>query len=238
MSAFDLAAAASDADALAAINRELQVLSAEQRVAWALQHLPGVHALSSSFGAQAAVSLHLLTRQRPELPVILIDTGYLFTETLQFVEDLRERLALNLQVYRAAMTPAQMEARHGALWDQGREGIQRYNRIRKVEPMQRALSELGVGTWFAGIRRQQADSRQQIEFLERRDGRWKVHPLADWSSRDVWVYLQAHDLPYHPLWHQGYVSIGDTHSTVRWVDGMREQDTRFSGLLRECGLHA
>ena len=132
MSAFDLDAAASDADALAAITRELQALSAEQRVAWALQHLPGVHALSSSFGAQAAVSLHLLTRQRPELPVILIDTGYLFTETLQFVEDLRERLALNLQVYRAAMTPAQMEARHGALWDQGREGIQRYNRIRKV----------------------------------------------------------------------------------------------------------
>lgn len=234
----DLAAAATDADALAAVNRELQALSAERRVAWAFAQLPGVHALSSSFGAQAAVSLHLLTRQRPELPVILIDTGYLFPETLQFAQDLRERLALNLQVFRAPLTPAQMEARHGALWQQGREGIRRYNRIRKVEPMQRGLDELGVGTWFAGIRRQQSDSRQQIDFLERRDGRWKVHPLADWSSRDIWQYLQAHELPYHPLWHQGYVSIGDTHSTVRWAEGMREQDTRFSGLLRECGLHA
>lgn len=227
-----------DPAALAELNLEMAEISAAERVAWALQHLDGQHALSSSFGAQAAVSLHMLTQQRPDLPVILVDTGYLFPETLQFADELRERLALNLRVYRAGMSPKQMEARHGALWTQGREALQQYNRIRKVEPMQRALAELGIGTWFAGIRRQQAESRQRIEFVERRDGRWKVHPLADWSSRDVWQYLQVHDLPYHPLWHQGYVSIGDTHSTARWSDGMREEDTRFSGLLRECGLHA
>lgn len=231
-------AAEGDRTALAALNRHLAALDAEQRVALALAELPGVHALSSSFGAQAAVSLHLLTRQRPELPVILIDTGYLFAETLDFVDQLRQRLALNLHIFRAEQSPAQMEARHGQLWLQGRAGIEHYNRLRKVEPMQRALAELGVGTWFAGIRRQQADSRRQIEFLERRDGRFKLHPLADWSNRDIWRYLQTHRLPYHPLWEQGYVSIGDRHSTSRWSEGMREQDTRFAGLIRECGLHA
>lgn len=231
-------AARGDPAALAALDRELGAMDAEQRVAFALAELPGAHVLSSSFGAQAAVSLHLLTRQRPDLPVILIDTGYLFQETLDFAAELRQRLALDLRIYRAAQSPAEMEARHGKLWLAGRAGIEHYNRLRKVEPMQRALTELGVGTWFAGIRRQQADSRRKIGFVEHKDGRFKVHPLADWSNRDIWRYLQAHQLPYHPLWQQGYVSIGDHHSTSRWSAGMREEETRFSGLVRECGLHA
>ena len=83
----------------------------------------------------------------------------------------------------------------------------------------------------------QSDSRAGIDFLELKDGCWKLHPIADWNDRDVWQYLQAHDLPYHPLWHQGYVSIGDVHSSRRWEPGMREEDTRFFGLRRECGLH-
>ena len=72
---------------------------------------------------------------------------------------------------------------------------------------------------------------------KQRDGRWKLHPIADWSDRDVWQYLQQHDLPYHPLWHQGYVSIGDVHTTRPLEAGMNEEDTRFFGLKRECGLH-
>jgi phosphoadenosine phosphosulfate reductase len=182
--------------------------------------------------------LHLLTAQKPDIPVIVVDTGYLFAETYAFIDELGERLRLNLHVTRPQISRAWMEARHGQLWEKGSEGIQRYNQLRKVEPMQRALRELGVRTWFAGLRRVQSDTRRDIDFLELRDGRWKLHPLADWSDRDVWNYLSRHQLPYHPLWHQGYVSIGDTHSTTRWQPGMREQDTRFSGLLRECGIHA
>ena len=233
----DLVTAADDSRALADINQELARLSAEQRIDWALNTLPGSHVLSSSFGAQSAVSLHLLSARRPNIPVILIDTGYLFPETWRFVADLSERLQLNLNTYRAAITPAQMEAQYGPLWTHGRDAIQFYNRIRKVEPMQRALEDLDARTWFTGIRRAQATSREQIDFLELRDGRWKFHPLADWRDRDVWQYLQNHNLPYHPLWHDGYISIGDTHSTTRWSEGMREEDTRFSGLVRECGLH-
>jgi phosphoadenosine phosphosulfate reductase len=103
--------------------------------------------------------------------------------------------------------------------------------------MQRALRELGVRTWIAGLRRTQSTSRAHIDFLELRDGRWKLHPIADWTDRDVWQYMQQHDLPYHPLWYQGYVSIGDIHTTRRLEAGMSEEDTRFFGLKRECGLH-
>lgn len=233
----DPAAAADSPRALAEINTWLGTLGAEQRVDWALERLDGEHALSSSFGAQAAVSLHLVTRRKPDIPVILIDTGYLFPETYRFADDLTQRLSLNLQVRRPQMGAAWMEARLGRLWEQGVAGIERYNRLRKVEPMQRALQELGVGSWIAGLRRSQSRSRVGVDFLERRDGRWKLHPLADWSDRDVGRYLQTHDLPYHPLWHEGYVSIGDVHTSHRLEPGMSAEDTRFFGLKRECGLH-
>ena len=101
----------------------------------------------------------------------------------------------------------------------------------------RQRRELGVGTWIAGLRRTQAESRSEIDFAERSSGRWKLHPIADWNDRDIGEYLKRHDLPYHPLWHEGYVSIGDTHTTRRWEPGMSEEDTRFFGLKRECGLH-
>jgi len=219
------------------INSDLERRSAEERVSWALAHLPGDHALSSSFGAQAAVSLHLVTRQLPSIPVVLIDTGYLFPQTYRFIDDLVERLGLNLKVFQPRVSPAWLEARHGRLWEQGIEGIERYNELRKTEPMQRALRELEVHTWFAGLRRDQARSRQQIRPLEWRDGRWKVHPIFDWSDRMIFDYLRAHELPYHPLWHEGYVSIGDWHTTRTLAEAGDPEATRFFGLKRECGLH-
>lgn len=237
MSAPDPLTAAESPRALAELNAWLASQSARARVAWALENLAGRHALSSSFGAQAAVSLHLATREKPDLPVILIDTGYLFPETYRFVDELTSRLSLNLHVYRPQIGIAWMEARLGRLWEQGVDGLERYNRLRKVEPMRRALEELGVRCWMAGLRRGQSRSRAGIDFLELRDGRWKLHPIADWTDRDVHRYLTAHDLPYHPLWHQGYVSIGDVHTTRPLGAGMSEEDTRFFGLKRECGLH-
>jgi phosphoadenosine phosphosulfate reductase len=233
----DPVTAAESPRALAELNAWLGTQSAEQRVAWALENTAGEHALSSSFGAQSAVSLHMVTAQAPQVPVIVVDTGYLFPETYRFIDELGERLKLNLKVYRPQIGVAWMEAKFGRLWEQGVDGIERYNRMRKVEPMQRALNELGVRTWIAGLRRSQSGSRANLDFLQIKDGRWKLHPLADWSDRDIWQYLQTHDLPYHPLWHDGYVSIGDVHTTRRLEPGMREEDTRFFGLKRECGLH-
>jgi len=233
----DLVSAAEDTRALAALNDWLSRQDAEARIGWMLDTLPGDHVLSSSFGAQAAATLHLVTQRRRDIPVILIDTGYLFPETYRFADTLTERLGLNLKVYRPQIGIAWMEARLGRLWEHGLDGIERYNRLRKVEPMQRALDELGARTWFAGLRRVQSASRSSTDFIELRNGRWKAHPIADWSDRDIGRYLARHELPYHPLWDEGYVSIGDVHTTQAWHAGMDVGDTRFFGLKRECGLH-
>lgn len=221
---------------LAEINNRLAPLSAAERVAFALAQLPGQHILSSSFGIQAAVMLHLVTQVKSDIPVVLTDTGYLFPETYQFIDALTAQLQLNLHVYRAALSPAWQEARFGKLWTTP-DGLRQYNQLNKVEPMQRALQELGAQSWFAGLRRSQSSSRADTPVVGVQNGIVKINPIVEWSNKDVHYYLQDHNLPYHPLWEQGYVSMGDTHSTVPLSAGMDEEDTRFNGMGRECGLH-
>lgn len=223
--------------ALAATNAQLEKSSAEERVSWALENLPGAYVLSSSFGIQAAVSLHLVTRQQPDIPVILTDTGYLFPETYRFIDELADQLSLNLKVFRAETSPAWQEARYGKLWEQGVEGIEKYNEINKVEPMNRAIETLGAQTWFAGLRRDQSGSRANLPVLGVQRGVFKLLPIIDWDNRQIHQYLEQHKLKYHPLWDEGYLSVGDTHTTRKWEPGMAEEETRFFGLKRECGLH-
>ncbi|MDB6159852.1 MAG: phosphoadenosine phosphosulfate reductase [Gammaproteobacteria bacterium] len=229
--------ALNDREALAVINRSLQSLSAQQRVEQAVEHLPGTYVLSSSFGAQAAVMLHLVNQVTPGIPVVVVDTGYLFPETYRFIDELTGKLQLNLKVYRPDSSAAWQESRHGKLWDKGLEGIEQYNRINKKEPMERALKDLRAATWFSGLRRAQGKTRAQILPVELKRGRFKVHPIFDWTDRDVGRYLKENGLPYHPLWEKGYLSIGDWHTTrsLSEVDSLEE--LRFFGLKRECGLH-
>jgi phosphoadenosine phosphosulfate reductase len=221
----------------AAVDRRLSGLPAGERIAWAFAHFGDALVLSTSFGAQAAVMLHLATRIAPNLPVVFVDTGYLFPETYGFADQLTERLRINLKVYRAVESPAWIEARHGRLWEKGAAGLAAYNQITKVEPMQRALSELGARAWLAGLRRVQSSTREHLPVVTSQDGRTKVHPIVDWSDRDVHRYLTENDLPYHPLWEKGYVSIGDIHTTRPLTSEMTPEETRFFGIKRECGLH-
>jgi phosphoadenosine phosphosulfate reductase len=223
--------------ALETCNRKFASLRAEERIEWTLEHLPAKHVLSSSFGAQAAVSLHLVTRVDPLVPVILIDTGYLFVETYRFIDELTARLSLNLRIYRAPLSAAWQEARYGQRWNRGQQGLNAYNEENKVEPMRRALRELEASTWLAGLRRKQSQTRADIPYLAWSGERWKVHPIADWTDRDVHRYLKQHGLPYHPLWERGYVSIGDYHSTKPIHEVSTIEQTRFFGLQRECGIH-
>lgn len=219
------------------LNSKLESLSAVQRVEWSLEQLPNRFALASSFGVQSAVSLHMVTQIQPDIPVVLIDTNYLFPETYQFIEKLTESLNLNLQVFRSDIGKAWQEARYGKLWEGGLEGLNQYNQLNKVEPMEKGLEALNIQTWFSGIMRSQSKSRASLPVLQRVRGRYKVHPLIDWNSRMAHQYLSKNKLPYHPLWDKGYVSIGDVHSTVPLKEGMAEEDTRFNGVQRECGLH-
>ncbi len=219
------------------VSDRLESMDAEARVRWALEAFPRHTVMSSSFGAQSAVCLHLVTRVRPRIPVILVDTGYLFPETYRFVDELRERLNLNLRIYRAAESPAWQEARHGKLWEQGVAGIEKYNLINKVEPMERALRELKARAWISGVRRDQSDTREKLDVLGFQDGVVRVHPIIDWNDREIYKYLKKFDLPYHPLWEDGYISIGDWHTSHRLVDAEAMGGPRFFGHKRECGLH-
>lgn len=219
------------------VNAFLEQLTPVERVRWALMYLPGNHALSSSFGIQAAVMLHMVSTEKADIPVLLTDTGYLFNETYQFIDELTERLTLNLKVYASPFSAAWQEARFGKLWEQDIDGLDKYNQINKVEPMQRALAEQDVSTWFAGLRRSQSSTREDLPVLAIHGQRYKILPIIDWSNKQVHEYLTEFELPYHPLWDQGYVSVGDTHSSKPLELGMSEEETRFNGLKRECGLH-
>jgi phosphoadenosine phosphosulfate reductase len=221
----------------AAADRSLSDASASKRIAWAIEQFGPSLVLSTSFGAQSAVMLHLATRVAPEIPVVFIDTGYLFPETYLFADELTKRLRINLKVYRAAESPAWIEARHGKLWEQGAEGLAAYNQLAKVEPMQRALSDLGARAWLAGLRRVQSGTREHLPVVSIQDGRTKILPIVDWTDRDVHRYLTENDLPYHPLWEKGYVSIGDVQTTRPLAADMTPEETRFFGIKRECGLH-
>jgi phosphoadenosine phosphosulfate reductase len=221
----------------AAANGWLSGVSAEERIRWASQQFGDALVLTSSFGAQSAVMLSLATRVVPSIPVILIDTGYLFPETYRFADELTSRMRLNVKVYRPELSAAWIEARHGRLWEQGIEGIDAYNRLVKVEPMRRAMRETGARGWLDGRRRVQSSTREALKIVEHQDGRVKICPIADWTDRDVHMYLKEHDLPYHPLWNQGYVSIGDVHTSRPLTADLTPEQTRFFGLKRECGLH-
>ena len=234
MATADIVATAVDP---AAADRNLSKAPAAARISWALDLFGGSLVLSTSFGAQSAVMLHMATRLAPAIPVIFVDTGYLFPETYLFADELTKRLRLNLKVYRAVESPAWIEARHGKLWEKGAEGLAEYNRIVKVEPMQRALFDLGARAWLAGLRRSQSSTRGSLPVVGTQDGRAKVLPIVDWTDRDVHRYLKENDLPYHPLWEQGYVSIGDVHTTRPLTAEMTPEETRFFGIKRECGLH-
>jgi phosphoadenosine phosphosulfate reductase len=218
-------------------NQRFAGLTAQQRIEQVAAELAEQAAMTSSFGIHAAVSLHLINQVIPGIPVIMVDTGYLFAETYRYAEQLQQQLNLNIQVVQSEVSPARFEAIHGDLWNQGLDGLERYNQWRKVQPLEQALSDQHVEAWFSGVRRHQSELRQSLPWVQVKNQRLKVHPILDWTDRDLYRYQQQHGLPQHPLWDQGYLSVGDTHSTrsIHEVDSMDE--LRFMGLKRECGIH-
>lgn len=218
-------------------NRHLDGLDAHERIQWAHEIFGSKLVLSTSFGVQSAVLLHMANEAVPGIPVIWVDTGYHFPETYRFADELSERLKLNLKIYQPQMTAARQEALFGKRWEADKEALIQYNLQNKVEPMNRALTELGAEAWISGLRRSQSSTREGLHHLVKQNRTYKVHPILGWTDRDIYNYLTKHSLPYHPLWDEGYVSVGDWHSTSKLMEGMTAEQTRFGGVKRECGLH-
>lgn len=222
---------------LTEVNAKLADASAEEVIAWSAELFGEGLVMSTSFGAHSAVMLHLVSRVAPGTPVIFVDTGYLFAETYRFADELGRRLGLDVKVYGPAMTAARQEALYGLRWEQGDEGVDSYLQLNKVEPMKRALDELGATGWLAGLRNNQTEHRAGLPRVGVQDGRVKVHPILHWSTEEVESYVEDNDLPFHPLFAEGYRSIGDHHSTLPTTADMDPRDGRILGKKRECGLH-
>ena len=218
--------------------QELEQCDALGRLRWGLEQFGDGFTLTTSFGIQAAVSLHLISQLDRKVPVIWVDTGYLPPETYHYAETLIELLDLQVHVAQAQISPARMEALHGRLWETGQvEDMETYHRIRKVEPLDRALDALQVRCWASGVRGRQTDHRSTMQPLAEVRGRWALRPLLAWTNKDVFYYMQEHGLPQHPLFEKGYSTVGDWHSSAPDDGGISGRATRFGGLKQECGIH-
>ncbi|MEB3331140.1 MAG: phosphoadenylyl-sulfate reductase [Synechococcaceae cyanobacterium] len=228
---------------LAAARSELEPLGAAERLAWARDRFGAGLAFTTSFGIQSAVLLHLVSQldqdgSQSPVPVIWVDTGYLPPETYHYAETLCALLPLHLHIVQSELSPARMEALYGRLWESGElADLQLYNRIRKVEPLERALAELAVSCWASGVRGHQTDHRSTMQPLDPLRGRWTLRPLLTWSNKDIFYYMQEHGLPQHPLFERGFSTVGDWHSSGPDDGNAKGRATRFGGLKQECGIH-
>jgi phosphoadenosine phosphosulfate reductase len=216
-------------------NREALEEATKAQVAWADRIFRHRLIVSTSFGIQSAVILHLVSRMIPDIRIVFVDTGYLVPETYRYASALTALLGLDVRRYAAELTPAEMETKLGKLWE---TDLDEYHRIRKVEPMRRALDELDVHAWIAGLRADQTTFRSTLDPVTFQDGIFKIHPILRWRSQDVYYYMEHYQLPQHPLWEKGYTRVGDWHSSSA-VPGGGDGDrhARFDGRAEECGLH-
>jgi phosphoadenosine phosphosulfate reductase len=218
-----------------ALNARYGALDASEVIALAAEELfPGSIALVSSFGAESAVLLHLVAEVDRNLPVIFLDTGRLFAETLEYRTRLVGRLGLN-DVRTVTPDPERLLAEdpHRALWMVKPDLC---CHIRKTEPLARAL--VGFDAWFTGRKRFQSSVRSALPPFEADGERIKVNPLAGWSPADLRAYAERHDLPTHPLVANGYPSIGCVPCTSRVQPGEDARAGRWRGLEKtECGIH-
>jgi phosphoadenosine phosphosulfate reductase len=200
----------------------IETASAEEVLAYALERFHPRLTLACSFQKEESVLVHMLTTLEPDARVFMIDTGVLFPETLETWKQFEERFRVSVEVFDAFSRTSP--------WTGGNHCCGKA----KIAALERALSD--VDAWVTGIRREQAPTRADAPKLERdsKRGIWKVNPLVDWTEKDIWRYINRHDLPYHPLHDRGYASIGCAPCTQPGEG----RDGRWAGQDKtECGIH-
>ncbi len=219
----------------AVLNARHGELDARDAIAIAAGELfPGRVALVSSFGADSSVLLHLVSEVDRSLPVIFLDTGRLFAETLEYRTRLVDELGLT-DVRTITPDPERVAASdsHRALWMTNPDLC---CHIRKTEPLARALE--GFDAWFTGRKRFQNAQRSSLRLFEADGARIKINPLANWTILDLKAHAEKHGLPEHPLVAKGYPSIGCVPCTSRVAVGEDPRSGRWRGMNKtECGIH-
>ena len=209
-------------------------------LAWALEK-SGLQeiAIASAFQTEGTVVIHMATQIRPDVPILFLETGFQFAETLAFKERLTEQLGLNVRDLVGEYSVDRQEAEFGArLFESNPEVCCEIN---KVRPMFEALR--GLDAWVTSVRRDSSPTRATTPIVERYDLEQdrpivKVNPMANWTKPQVWGYLKEHDLPHNPLYDLGYSSIGCAPCTRLRFTGEPERAGRWAGIAKwECGIH-
>lgn len=234
-SQLDIQLAQLDLDVL---NQQLEQATPQEILAWCICHIPKGLVQTTSFSLLAITHM-LHSELNHPLPVIFLDTLHLFPETLETASKAKSVYNLDLHTYRAKGVSSReaFAKRYGdELW---KRDIDKFYEITKVEPLQRSLNELQVKAWITGRRRDQSKTREKLPIIERVEGgRLKINPLANWTSQDVWAYVDQNNVMYNPLHDQGYTSIGDQPLTTPTAAGEDERAGRWRGTEKtECGIH-
>jgi phosphoadenosine phosphosulfate reductase len=222
---------------------ELESMSSEEMLRWAVARYHPRLALASSFGAEDVVLIDMLARIRGDIRIFSLDTGRLHEETYDVMERIRARYGVKIVTYFPENAKVEILEREKGLYS-FRSGVAERKEccgIRKVEPLMRALA--GLDAWVTGLRREQSVTRarvHRIEFDDIRIGLVKINPLVDWSAAQVWDYIREHDVPYHVLHDQGFPSIGCSPCTRSVAPGENERAGRWwweKPADKECGIH-
>ena len=221
-------------DTLNTLNARFEQATPEEIIRWAVETFRPAVALTSSFGADSAALIHMALQVDPRIEIRTVDTGVLFPETYEFMEALKRRFHLNLAVTKSRMNVKQFLTEHAGQAP-GTPGFccDQY----KVEATERTLS--GLRGWMTGLMRGEAPTRAQTPIVQAlSNGVTKIAPIATWHAKQIHTYMKAHDLPYHPLWAQGYTSIGCWPCTQKPVDPNDPRSGRWAGQDQtECGIH-
>jgi phosphoadenosine phosphosulfate reductase len=212
-------------DELSVISNGFESAPASSVIRWAVETFDDSMVVAASF--EDIVLIDLVTKVRPGIEVVFLDTEAHFPETLSFVEDVRARYGLNLTVTK----PGPDAAAHPC-------GTEQCCQFRKVEPLRRALA--GKRAWMTSLKRADGPTRGDAPIVswDASFGLVKVNPLATWTDDDITSYLADHALPVHPLVSRGYRSIGCAPTTRPVAEGEDPRAGRWSGLDKsECGLH-
>jgi phosphoadenosine phosphosulfate reductase len=227
-------------DDIATLNVGFEEAQPNDILAWALEK-SGLDriAIASAFQAEGTVVIHMATRIAPDVPILFLETGFQFAETLAFKQRLTELMGLNVVDLVGEYTTDRQAAEFGErLFERNSEMCCELN---KVRPMFEALR--GLDGWITSVRRDSSPSRAETPIVERYElepGRdiVKVNPMANWTKPQVWQYLTEHELPHNPLYDLGYSSIGCAPCTRLRFAGEPERAGRWAGIAKwECGIH-
>jgi phosphoadenosine phosphosulfate reductase len=221
---------------LKAVQEIAEAWSPEQVLRWSFEKFGPAVQMASGFGAEGMALIDIASRLTVDVRVFTIDTGFLFPETYRLIETVEKRYGISVERVRSALTPEEQAGAYGPeLWAIDPDQC---CGIRKVEPLKKKLSMLSA--WVTAIRRDQTSARASAAKVEwdRKFQLVKINPIADWSNKDVWNYLFAHNVPYNPLHDRNYTSIGCTHCTRAIRPGEDPRAGRWAGFQKtECGLH-